>query len=59
MMISNLVYTTCMVRYPWPVDIMYDQGGEFLGHEFKNILIEEDFLRIIQTSQGICSQMQS
>ena len=41
MKIANLVETTWLVRYPWPVDIMYDRGGEFLGHEFKNILIEK------------------
>ena len=34
--VVNLVETTWLVRYPWPVDITYDQGGEFLGHEFKN-----------------------
>ena len=32
MTISNLVETTWLVRYPWPVDITYDQGEEFLGH---------------------------
>ena len=39
--IKNLVETTWLVRYPWPVDIMYDRVGEFLGHKFKNILIEK------------------
>ena len=33
-MIANLVETTWLVRYPWPVEITYDQGGEFLGYEF-------------------------
>ena len=37
--IVNLAETTCMVRYPRPVENMYDQGGEFLSHEFKNSLI--------------------
>ena len=32
--VVKLVETTWLVRYPWPVDITYDQGGEFLGHEF-------------------------
>ena len=31
MRIANLVETTWLVRYQWPVEIMYDQGGEFLG----------------------------
>ena len=43
MTIENLVETTCLVRYPWPVKITYDQGGEFLGHKFKNILIENEY----------------
>ena len=34
MTIAKLVETTLLVRYPWSVDIRYDQGGEFLGHEF-------------------------
>ena len=35
MVIVNLVGTTWMVRYPLPVEIKYDQGGEFLGNRFK------------------------
>ena len=43
MTIENLVETTWLVRYPWPVEITSDRGGEFLGHEFKNILIENEY----------------
>ena len=43
MTIANFVETTGLVRYPWPVDIMYNQGGEFLGHEFKNSLMENEY----------------
>ena len=35
MKIVNFLETTWLVRYPWPVEIRYYQGGEFLGHEFK------------------------
>ena len=31
------------VRYPWTLEVIYDQGGEFLGHEFKNSLIEDKY----------------
>ena len=31
------------VRYPRPLEIIYDRGGEFLGHEFKNSLIEDKY----------------
>ena len=41
--IANLVETTWLVRYPSPVEITYDQGGEFLGHEFKNSFIENEY----------------
>ena len=42
MTIANLVETMWLVRYPWAVEITYDQGGEFLSHEFKNSLIEQE-----------------
>ena len=41
MTIWNLVGTTWLVRYQWPVEIMHEQGGEFLGHGFKTSLIEQ------------------
>ena len=37
--IANLVELTRVVRYTWPVEITYEQGGESLGHKFKNSLI--------------------
>ena len=38
---ENLVETTWLVWYPRPVEITYDQGGEFLGHKFKSISLEQ------------------
>ena len=38
--IANLVETTWMSRYPRPMEITYDQGSEFIGHEFSRSLIE-------------------
>ena len=40
MSISNLIETTWVSRYPRPTEIMYDQGSEFIGHEFRKFLIE-------------------
>ena len=43
MTIANLVENTWIVWYPWPVEITYDQGGEFLSHEFNDSLIENEY----------------
>ena len=32
MRIVSLVETPWLVWYPWPVEIMYDQGGDFFVH---------------------------
>ena len=37
--ISNLVKTTWLSRYPTPIEITYDQGKEFIGHECRKSLI--------------------
>ena len=39
--ISNLVETTWLTKYPRLMEIMYDQGSEFIGHEFRKSLIEK------------------
>ena len=41
--IADLVETIWLVRYPWPVEISYEQGGELLGREFKDRLIENEY----------------
>ena len=38
--IENLVETMWLTRYPIPMDITYDQGSEFIGHEFIKSPIE-------------------
>ena len=38
--IANLVETAWLSRYPRPIEIMYDQGSKFIGHEFIKSLIE-------------------
>ena len=39
--IAKLVETTWLSIYPRPIEIMYDQGLEFIGHKFRKYLIEE------------------
>ena len=41
--IANLVETTWLDRYPRPIEITYDQGKEFNGHEFRKYLIEDEY----------------
>ena len=42
--IANLVEQTWLCRYTRPTIITYDQGNEFLGHTFKNDLIEREYV---------------
>ena len=44
MTVANLVETTWMGRYPWPLEITYDRGGEILGNEFKNGLTKQEYV---------------
>ena len=39
--IANHVEIAWLTRYPWPVYITYDHGGEFLGQEFQALVNEE------------------
>ena len=41
--IANLIETTWLARYPRPIEIMYDQGKEFIGHEFRKYQIETEY----------------
>ena len=38
--VVRLVQTTWLSRYPRPIETTYDQGKEFIGHEFRKYLIE-------------------
>ena len=42
--IADLVETTWMSRYPIPIEIMYDQGSEFIGHEFRKSIIANNMV---------------
>ena len=39
---ANLVETTLLTRYPRPMEVMYDQGSEIIGHEFIKPLIQKE-----------------
>ena len=40
----NLAATTWLTRYPWPTEIRYNQGSEFIVHGFKNLLIQKEYI---------------
>ena len=41
--ITNLVETAWLSRYPRPIETVYDQGSEFIVHEFIKSLIETEY----------------
>ena len=41
--IVNLVETTWLTKYPRTMESTHDQGSEFIGHEFRKYLIEEEY----------------
>ena len=40
---ANLVENTWLSRYPRPIETAYDQGKEFIGHEFRKYPFEEEY----------------
>ena len=40
--IAEIVEQTWLLRYPWPSIITYDQGSEFIGHEFRTT-VKDDY----------------
>ena len=45
-----MVETTWLSRYPRLIEIPYDQGKEFIGHEFKKYLIEKEYWITVKPS---------
>ena len=41
--IANLVENMWLSRYPRPIEIVYDQGKEFIAHELRKLLIENEY----------------
>jgi transposase InsO family protein len=39
--IANLVEQCWLSRYPWPTQVIFDRGSEFIGHDFKQMLTED------------------
>ena len=44
--IADLFERTWLSRYPWPTEIMYDRGSEFIGHEFTRMVRDDYGLKV-------------
>ena len=42
--IANLVETAWLSRYPRPIELTYDQRKEYIGHELRKSLIEDEYV---------------
>ena len=38
---ANIVEQEWFSRYPWPTQVTFDRGGEFIGSDFKQMLIND------------------
>ena len=41
--IVKLVKPAWLTRYPRPIEILYDQGSEFISHDFIKYIIETEY----------------
>ena len=41
--VANIVETTWLTRYPRPLKCIMDRGPEFLGHDFKSSLLQDEY----------------
>eukprot|EP00978_Attheya_sp_CCMP212_P045378 scaffold343876_cov75-Attheya_sp.AAC.1 len=39
--VADLLERSWLCRYPWPEEIIYDNGGEFIGAEFQQLVEDE------------------
>jgi len=48
--IANIVEQQWLSRYPWPQQITYDQGNEFIGHEFSSMVSNDYNIKVRPTT---------
>jgi transposase InsO family protein len=39
--VANIVEQEWFSRYPWPTQVTYDRGSEFIGHDFRDMLVND------------------
>ena len=55
--VANIIEQEWFSRYPWPTQVTYDRGSEFIGKDFQKIYEECGFVNTqwIPMTGGICS----
>jgi transposase InsO family protein len=39
--VANIVEREWLSRYPWPTQVTFDRGSEFIGHDFRDMLVKD------------------
>jgi hypothetical protein len=39
--VANIAEQEWFSRYPWPTQVTYDRGSEFIGHDFRDMLVND------------------
>ena len=39
--VAQIVEKEWYARYPWPTQVIFDRGSEFMGHEFRDMIIHD------------------
>jgi transposase InsO family protein len=39
--VANIVEQEWLSRYPWPTQVTFDRGSEFIGHDFRDMLVKD------------------
>jgi transposase InsO family protein len=39
--VANIVEQEWFSRYPWPTQVTYDRGSKFIGHDFRDMLVND------------------
>lgn len=39
--VANIAEQEWFARYPWPTQVVFDRGNEFLGKDFRNMLVHD------------------
>ena len=52
--VANITEQEWFCRHPWPTQITFDRGGEFLGKEFQELIKKEHVGAQNSTEKSLC-----